>query len=59
MVKEVIIRVMEDLLMLGVLVEVAVEDKPEVMKIPMLKDLVVAPVLALAMLANIGMDQVK
>ena len=59
MVKEVIIRVMEDLLMLGVLVEVAVEDKPEVMKIPMLKDLVVAPVLALALLANIGMDQVK
>jgi hypothetical protein len=58
-VKEGIIRVMENLLMLVVLVEVGVEGKLEVMGIPMLKDLVVAPVLALAMLTGIGMDQVK
>ena len=40
-------------------VEVAVEDKLEVLGIPMLKDTVAAPVLALAMLTGIGMDQVK
>jgi hypothetical protein len=35
-----------------------VEDKLEVLGIPMLKDPVAAPVLALAMLIGIGMDQV-
>jgi hypothetical protein len=48
----------ENLLMLVVLVVVGVEDKLEVLGIPMLKDLVVAPVLALVMLTGIGMVQV-
>jgi len=52
------ILVMESLLMLVELVEVGVEDKPEVLGIPMLKDPVAAPVLALAMLIGIGGDQV-
>jgi len=42
-----------------VMVGVGEEDKPEVLGIPMLKDPVAAPVLALAMLTGIGMDQVK
>ena len=53
------ILAMESLLMLVVPVGVGVEDKPEVLGIPMLKDPVAAPVLALAMLTGIGMDQVK
>ena len=53
------ILVMESLLMLVELVEVGVEDKPEVLGIPMLKDPVVALVLALAMLTGIGMDQME
>ena len=52
------ILVMESLLMLVELVEVGVEDKPEVLGIPMLKDPVAALVLALAMLIGIGGDQV-
>jgi hypothetical protein len=44
--------------MLVVPVGVGVEDKPEVLGIPMLKDPVVAPVLALVMLIGIGMVQV-
>jgi len=52
------ILVMESLLMLVELVEVGVEDKPEVLGIPMLKDPVAATVLALAMLIGIGGDQV-
>ena len=51
------IMAMEGLLMLVVPVGVGVEDKPEVPGIPMLKDTVAAPVLALAMLTGIGMDQ--
>jgi hypothetical protein len=47
---------MENLLML--VVPVGVEDKQEVIQIQMLKDLVVAPVLVLAMLTGIGTDQV-
>ena len=53
------ILAMESLLMLVVPVGVGVEDKPEVLGIPMLKDPVVALVLALAMLTGIGMDQMK
>ena len=53
-VKECILA-MHSLLMLVELVEVGVEDKPEVLGIPMLKDPVAAPVLALAMLTGIGM----
>jgi len=53
------ILAMESLLMLVVPVGVRVEDKPEVLGIPMLKDPVAAPVLALAVLTGIGMDQVK
>jgi hypothetical protein len=49
---------MENLLMLVVPVGVGVEDKLEVIRIQMLKDLVVAPVLVLAMLTGIGTDQV-
>jgi len=49
------ILAMESLLMLVVPVGVGVEDKPEVLGIPMLKDPVAAPVLALAMLTGIGM----
>ena len=45
--------------MLVVTVGVGEEDKLEVLGIPMLKDPVAAPVLALAMLTGIGMDQVK
>jgi len=52
------ILAMESLLMLVVPVGVGVEDKPEVLGIPMLKDPVAAPVLALAMLTGIGMVQV-
>ena len=52
------IPAMESLLMLVVPVGVGVEDKPEVLGIPMLKDPVAAPVLALAMLIGIGGDQV-
>ena len=52
------ILAMESLLMLVVPVGVGVEDKPEVLGIPMLKDPVAAPVLALAMLIGIGGDQV-
>jgi hypothetical protein len=52
------ILVMESLLMLVELVGVGVEDKPEVLGIPMLKDPVVALVLALVMLTSIGMVQV-
>ena len=52
------ILVMESLLMLVVPVGVGVEDKPEVLGIPMLKDPVAAPVLALVMLTGIGMVQV-
>ena len=52
------ILAMESLLMLVVTVGVVVEDKPEVLGIPKLKDLVAAPVLALAMLTGIGMVQV-
>ena len=52
------ILAMESLLMLVVPVGVGVEDKPEVLGIPMLKDPVVALVLALAMLIGIGGDQV-
>jgi len=39
-------------------VAVGVENKPKVLGIPMLKDPVVAPVVALAMLIGIGGDQV-
>ena len=53
------ILAMESLLMLVVPVGVGVEDKPEVLGIPMLKDPVVALVLALAMLTGIGMDQME
>jgi hypothetical protein len=53
------ILAMESLLMLVVPVGVGVEDKLEVPGILMLKDPVVAPVLALAMLTGIGMDQIK
>jgi hypothetical protein len=49
---------MESLLMLVEPVGVGVEDKPEVLGIPMLKDPVVALVLALVMLTSIGMVQV-
>jgi hypothetical protein len=52
------ILVMESLLMLVEPVGVGVEDKPEVLGIPMLKDPVVALVLALVMLTSIGMVQV-
>ena len=52
------ILAMESLLLV-VTVGVGEEDKPEVLGIPMLKDPVAAPVLALAMLTGIGMDQVK
>jgi hypothetical protein len=48
----------ENLLMLVVPVVVGVEDKLEVLGIPMLKDPVVALVLALVMLTGIGMVQV-
>jgi hypothetical protein len=58
-VREGIIQVMENLLMLVVLVGVGVVDKLEVIGIPTLKDPVVALVLVLAMLTGIGMDQVK
>jgi hypothetical protein len=47
------------LLILVVPVGAGVEDKQEVLGISMLKDPVAAPVLALAMLTSIGMDQVK
>jgi len=50
------ILVMENPLMLVVPVGVGVEDNPDI--IPMLKDLVVALVLALAMLTGFGPDQV-
>jgi hypothetical protein len=53
------ILVMENLLVLVVPVGVEVEDKLEAHGIPMLKDLVVELVLALAMLTGIGMDQMK
>ena len=49
------IPAMESLLMLVVPAGVGVEDKPEVLGIPMLKDPVAAPVLALVMLTGIGM----
>jgi hypothetical protein len=58
-VREGIIQVMENLLMLVVLVGGGVVDKLEVIGIPTLKDPVVALVLVLAMLTGIGMDQVK
>ena len=51
------IMAMEGLLMLVVPVGVGVEDKPKVPRIPMLKDMVAALVLDLAMLTGIGMDQ--
>ncbi|CAN6327954.1 unnamed protein product [Urochloa humidicola] len=50
---------MEELPMLVVLVGVGVEDKLEVLGIPMLKDLVAALDLALAMLTGIGMEEMR
>jgi hypothetical protein len=53
------ILVIESLQMLAVPIGVRVEDKPEVLGIPMLKDLVAALVMALVMLTGIGLIPLK